>query len=143
MDAKGIGSVAELARISGVQQPTVHRIISGETRSPRISTLKQLADALGIPCSSLILGGVEETSPPSALNNSARLSPSEAKELCVLLGSAYRACANLSDEDICIEEVVRMAVWAFSHKLVPLDEHLASQVEWPSNLLPKVRLTKS
>ncbi|TLX65093.1 Cro/Cl family transcriptional regulator [Stutzerimonas nosocomialis] len=38
----------ELARRSGVSQPTIHRIISGESRDPRQRNVEKLAKALGV-----------------------------------------------------------------------------------------------
>ena len=46
MKRRGIASQAELARISGVPQPMISMIISGETRDPRLSTMTKLAKAL-------------------------------------------------------------------------------------------------
>lgn len=37
-------SEAELARQTSIPQPTLHKILSGKTNDPRISTLQQLAD---------------------------------------------------------------------------------------------------
>lgn len=48
MAKHGIPSATELARMSGLKQPTVHRIIKGESRDPRLSNLKALADVFGI-----------------------------------------------------------------------------------------------
>lgn len=46
-------SVAELARRSGVPQPTVHRILNRDSKSPRIENIRSLASALGVDASSL------------------------------------------------------------------------------------------
>jgi len=48
MAKHGIPSATELARLSGLKQPTVHRIIKGESRDPRLSNLKALADVFGL-----------------------------------------------------------------------------------------------
>lgn len=56
MDAKRIKlgmSVAEVARRAGVAQPTAHRILSGESKSPRIENIRSLAVALGIDTPSI------------------------------------------------------------------------------------------
>lgn len=42
-----------LAVAAGVPQPTVHRILSGESLDPRTSTLKKLADQLGVTVNDL------------------------------------------------------------------------------------------
>ncbi len=46
MKRRGIKSQAELARISGVPQPMISMIITGETKDPRLSTMTKLARAL-------------------------------------------------------------------------------------------------
>ena len=52
-EAKG-WSQAELARQSGVPQPTISRIEADETRSVNLDNLERLADALGINAAMLI-----------------------------------------------------------------------------------------
>jgi hypothetical protein len=46
MDAKKI-SPSQLARTSFVPQPTIFRILSGETKDPRTGTVKRLERAMG------------------------------------------------------------------------------------------------
>lgn len=41
-------SQTELGRISGVPQPTIHRIMSGESQSPRQQNILKIAKALGV-----------------------------------------------------------------------------------------------
>lgn len=41
-------SQTELGRISGVPQPTIHRIMSGESQSPRQQNIHKIAKALGV-----------------------------------------------------------------------------------------------
>ena len=48
MAAAGIRSEGELARLSGVKQPTVHRIISGESGDPRRANLLRIARACSV-----------------------------------------------------------------------------------------------
>ena len=43
------GNVKAAAEAAGVEQPTLHRILAGRVREPRISTLERLADRFGIP----------------------------------------------------------------------------------------------
>ena len=50
-------SEAELSRRSGVAQPTIHRILSGESRSPRSENLERIAKALRITPTWLTFGG--------------------------------------------------------------------------------------
>ncbi len=49
-------SEGELARRAGVPQPTTHRILAGESKSPRIDNVSNLAKALGLDAAAL-LGG--------------------------------------------------------------------------------------
>lgn len=51
-------SEAELARLAGLNQPTVHRIISGKSSSPRLANVQKIAAAVGLE-----LADVLETSP--------------------------------------------------------------------------------
>jgi len=53
-------SEAELARRSGVPQPTVHRIVSGESKSPRHGSVQAIALALGLSATYLWSGEQEE-----------------------------------------------------------------------------------
>ena len=46
MKRRGITSQAELSRISGVPQPMISMIITGDTKDPRLSTMAKLAKAL-------------------------------------------------------------------------------------------------
>lgn len=46
-------SEAETAERSGTTQSTVHRIITGQIASPRLSTLTRIADAFGVDVSYL------------------------------------------------------------------------------------------
>ncbi|MGM0703860.1 MAG: LexA family protein [Pseudomonadota bacterium] len=55
MEGKG-WSENELARRSGVPQPTIHRILTGESKSPRAGNLQKLADALESSSSYLSYG---------------------------------------------------------------------------------------
>lgn len=43
MEQHKIASVAELANLCGMHQPTLHRIMSGESKEPRDSSLQPLA----------------------------------------------------------------------------------------------------
>ncbi|WP_028450594.1 LexA family transcriptional regulator [Chitinibacter tainanensis] len=49
-------SQAQLGERAGVPQPTVHRILSGDTASPRAATLRKLIDALGLSVSEFEAG---------------------------------------------------------------------------------------
>jgi predicted transcriptional regulator len=47
IDERGLSPYG-LSQISGVPQPTIHRILTGESTSPRDSNVKKLAKGLGI-----------------------------------------------------------------------------------------------
>lgn len=57
MSSKG-WSEGELSRRSGVTQPTIHRIISGESKSPKRDNIERIARALRVPAEWLWVGGV-------------------------------------------------------------------------------------
>jgi len=67
MRSRKIVSEAELARRSGVNQPTIHRILTGESKNPRTENLEKIARALGVSVSEMREGGnleVREAAPP-------------------------------------------------------------------------------
>ena len=49
-------SEGELSRRSGVPQPTVHRILHGESENPRIDNVTKIAKALGLDGAALLAG---------------------------------------------------------------------------------------
>ncbi|MCQ2048799.1 Cro/CI family transcriptional regulator [Stutzerimonas stutzeri] len=56
-------SEGELKRRSGVSQPTVHRIITGESQDPRQSNVERIAKALGVTAHWLRYGFEEKEHP--------------------------------------------------------------------------------
>lgn len=54
-------SVTELAKRAGVNQPTTHRILAGESKSPKVENLERLARALDMDLSKLLHGVSERT----------------------------------------------------------------------------------
>nr|WP_275298196.1 S24 family peptidase [Halomonas campisalis] len=56
MEEQGLGE-NELARRSHVPQPTIHRILTGASKSPRINNLEKIAGALGTSVTYLAHGG--------------------------------------------------------------------------------------
>ncbi len=54
-------SEGELKRRSGVSQPTIHRIITGESQDPRQSNVEKIAKALGVKAHWLRHGGPDAT----------------------------------------------------------------------------------
>lgn len=65
MSAKG-WSEGELARQAGVTQPTVHRIITGESKAPKRDNVERIAKALKVS-SKWLWDGIVEKSPESNL----------------------------------------------------------------------------
>ena len=63
---KGISS-AELARKTGISQPVVYRLISGETSNPQVLTLKPIADYFGVSLEQLL--GLVPLDNQSSLDN--------------------------------------------------------------------------
>lgn len=49
----------ELGRRSGVPQPTIHRILNGDSSTPRKTTVEKLARALGVTPEWLLFGGAQ------------------------------------------------------------------------------------
>lgn len=54
MDREGIGSVTELSKKVNLQQSTLHRLLTGEVKDPKYTTLKYLADYFHIAATDLI-----------------------------------------------------------------------------------------
>jgi len=52
-DSRIIGNDTELSRLTGVPQPTIRRLRTGESPNPRAETIKPLADFFGISISQL------------------------------------------------------------------------------------------
>ena len=51
MDENGIASVTELSRRTEIPQPTIHKIISGETKKPRQGFLEKVSEYFGVSLS--------------------------------------------------------------------------------------------
>ncbi|MGF6444364.1 helix-turn-helix domain-containing protein [Paraburkholderia youngii] len=62
MKRRGIRSQGELSRLSGVPQPTINRTLKNVS-VPEFSTLKKLADALGVDVRSLMDGDAQGATP--------------------------------------------------------------------------------
>lgn len=54
-------SQGQLGERSGVPQPTIHRIVSGETSSPRTATMRKIIAALGLSTAQFELGPDEQS----------------------------------------------------------------------------------
>ncbi len=59
MDKDGIGSVTELSKKVKLQQSTLHRLLTGEVKDPRYTTLKFLADYFNVSATDLIESNLE------------------------------------------------------------------------------------
>lgn len=68
MNSKG-WSEGELSRRSGVTQPTIHRIITGESKSPKRDNVERIAKALRVPAEWLWVGGVRPDLANEPLSN--------------------------------------------------------------------------
>ncbi|MFT0865961.1 LexA family protein [Pseudomonas sp. CAM1A] len=62
-------SEGELGRRSGVPQPTIHRILTGVSASPRQANVEKLAKALGVTTEWLWKGGDDPTLAPGQHSN--------------------------------------------------------------------------
>jgi hypothetical protein len=82
MDAREIGPSA-LARKSKVPQPTIFRILSGETKDPRTGTVKKLERALGAVSPPLESPAVEHVEHNELLEAWDWLLPGERQELLI------------------------------------------------------------
>lgn len=60
MRLAGIKSEGELSRLSGVPQPTIHRIITGESKEPRPSNLYKIAQACNVQSAAFFPGHENE-----------------------------------------------------------------------------------
>lgn len=65
MEDRGI-SEGELGRRSGVNQPTIHRIITSESKNPRQENVEKIAKALGVSSDWLWNGGPQQDSSNSS-----------------------------------------------------------------------------
>lgn len=54
MAEKGVKSVAELSRRIGMPQPTLHRMLSGEVKSPRLKIIQKIADFFRVEANELL-----------------------------------------------------------------------------------------
>ncbi|RMU65617.1 Rophage PssSM-02, Cro/c1 family prophage repressor protein [Pseudomonas syringae pv. syringae] len=68
MNARG-WSEGELARQAGVTQPTVHRIITGESKSPKRENIERIAKVLRVPSRWLWDGGPRPASESAEQSN--------------------------------------------------------------------------
>lgn len=80
-------SESELGRRAGVPQPTINRILSGESQSPRKKTLEPIAKALGVSPEWLLFDGGKDE--PRELT-----SPSEKEYALIPQFTARGACGD-------------------------------------------------
>ncbi|PBP53497.1 XRE family transcriptional regulator [Pseudomonas syringae] len=72
MNARG-WSEGELARQAGVTQPTIHRIITGESKSPKRENIERIAKVLRVPSKWLWDGGPRPASESAEHSNVAHV----------------------------------------------------------------------
>ncbi|MDF5774073.1 LexA family protein [Pseudomonas syringae] len=72
MNARG-WSEGELARQAGVTQPTIHRIITGESKSPKRENIERIAKVLRVPSKWLWDGGPRPASESAEQSNVAHV----------------------------------------------------------------------
>lgn len=90
MDKHRVESPSALSRATSVPQPTIHRMLSGEAKQPRHSTLKQIADYFGVDPSYMMDKDLAQ------LGIESNVSPIKLTSVKVPLISWVRA-GNLSD----------------------------------------------
>ncbi|MDR5611441.1 MULTISPECIES: helix-turn-helix domain-containing protein [unclassified Arsenophonus] len=61
MDEKGVKSVAELSRRIGMPQPTLHRMLSGEVKSPRLEIVQKIANFFRVEANELLYKDLSTT----------------------------------------------------------------------------------
>lgn len=66
MEKAGISSVTELARHLKMQQSTLHRMLTGEVRDPKYTTLSNIASFFGISPVDLIERDLQHSTPATA-----------------------------------------------------------------------------
>jgi len=60
MQVRKVKSQSALARMTGVPQPTINRILKGQTDTPELGTVKKIAAALDVPATWLAEGPSDE-----------------------------------------------------------------------------------
>lgn len=85
MQARKVKSQSALARMAGVPQPTINRILKGQTDTPELGTVKKIAAALNVPATWLAEGPGD--TPPDRSTDPAESS------------AAFLAAANQSVEE--------------------------------------------
>lgn len=106
MQARKVKSQSALARMAGVPQPTINRILKGQTDTPELGTIKKIAAALNVP-STWLAEGPGDTPPDRSMD------PAESS-------AGFLATAQLS-----IEERVRATQLEATRALI---ENLPSSV---------------
>jgi len=107
-------SSSELARLTGITQPVIYRLMTGQTENPQIFTIKPIADYFGISIDQLMgflpLQGPQPLDNITLHNISNKLTTiitvaSTVAELTPKLEMAYKAAfeANLIIDDLPIE----------------------------------------
>lgn len=110
-------SESELSRRSGVPQPTINRILSGESSSPRKNTVEPISRALKVAPDWLLFGGEETRS---------HHSPSERDYALIPQFKAHGSCGDgyLNDHVEVTEGLVFKRDWLARMKSKPENLHV-------------------
>lgn len=76
-----------LAKETGVKQPTIFRILEGESETPRDSTLRPIADFFGLRVEVLRYGDLEQDRPVEGQGKPTPIDSSEPKSVSVVMAS--------------------------------------------------------
>lgn len=94
MQVRKVKSQSALARMAGVPQPTINRILKGQTDTPELGTIKKLAGALDVPATWLAEGPSDE---PPLTQGSFRLTNPINKVREVQIEATYDLVLELPD----------------------------------------------
>lgn len=109
-------SEAELARISGVPQPTVHRIANGTSKSPRYESVQAIAAAFMVSANYLLSGEYSGfTISSDAISPTALLTADESQALAEQIRSTAAAVEAVGNVDS--KDESPFAVYEFPHEM--------------------------
>jgi len=135
-------SQTELGRISGVPQPTIHRIMTGESQSPRQQNILKIAKALGVSANWLWTGKQDlfplktlpTTEPePISARPQKRLGPKSARGRTKLEIKVVDAQGSKTFTSLEQEKSLALAIQGF------INEYIAEIYEEDQDLLEALR----
>lgn len=109
---KGI-SEAELSRQTGIPQPTLHKILTGKTSDPRISTLKSIAEYFEVSLDNLYSGNIFQALTPVKTGHSV---PIINWEMCSDLSKLAKLSPTNWDEWTVIDHINHTNVYALKSR---------------------------